>query len=184
MGSSGSGKGTQSELLREYFKEKGEEVLKIELGEEFRNFLKTENQTTNNLSKLIKNGHLAPTFLAVFLWSKKLNDNFDENKNLIIDGSPRTLQEAEMLEEALRFYGFEKINIIYIKVDKDVVKRRMFDRKRADDTEEKIENRLKWFEEMVLPTVDYFRDKELYNFIEVDGNQDIESVRAEILKKI
>jgi adenylate kinase family enzyme len=53
------------------------------------------------------------------------------------------LREAYVLNEALKFYKIKKPIVIYIKTSMETSKERMLSRKRGDDTEEKINNRLK-----------------------------------------
>ena len=52
-----------------------------------------------------------------------------------------------------------------------------------DDNKLDIDARLSWFKSNVVPTVDYFKNNEYYNFITVNGEQDVEAVHSEILKK-
>ncbi|MDO8660180.1 MAG: hypothetical protein Q7K54_06340, partial [Candidatus Parcubacteria bacterium] len=82
------------------------------------------------------------------------------------------------------FYNIEKPNIILMNVSKDLSFARMMERKRADDTPEKIQNRLDWFEKDVAPAIDFFRDKDRYNFVEINGEQTIEEVHKEIMSKL
>ena len=60
----------------------------------------------------------------------------------------------------------------------------MMERKRPDDTPETIENRLGWYERDVLPSVEYFRNKDGYNFIEINGEQTVDSVHGDIVKSL
>ncbi len=142
IGNSGSGKGTQANLIEEKLKEKGEKVLHVELGDHFRDFLSMTTDTAKAANEIAQKGALQPEFLAIHLWSKILNLYYSQDKNLILDGTPRTLREAYVLDGALRFYGIEDPIVIYIRVDRETVKERMLSRQRKDDTEEKIENRL------------------------------------------
>ena len=61
---------------------------------------------------------------------------------------------------------------------------RMMERRRADDTPEKIQNRLNWYEKDVLPSIEYFKNKMGYNFIEINGEQMIENVHKDIIKAL
>ena len=61
---------------------------------------------------------------------------------------------------------------------------RMMERKRADDTPEKIQNRLDWFEKDVTPAINFFKNKDRYNFIEINGEQTVEEVHKEIINKL
>ena len=60
----------------------------------------------------MKAGGLLPSFLAVWLWSDSLIEGVNESNNVIMDGSPRTLLEAMMMDDAMEFYG--RSNIIPI----------------------------------------------------------------------
>ena len=92
--------------------------------------------------EIAKTGGLQPEFLAVKMWSELFNLYFSPEKNVIIDGSPRRISEAYLLHETLKFYGVEKPVVLYVKVSREVARERMLSRGRADDTEEKIQNRL------------------------------------------
>ena len=183
MGSSGCGKGTQASLIEERLKKQGEKVTHVELGSEFRDFLSMTTHTATAAQVLAENGDLQPEFLAIHLWSKILNLHYSPDKNLILDGTPRTLREAYILDGALKFYGIEEPIVIYIKTSKETAKARMLSRERKDDTEEKIQNRLDWFEKKVQKAIDFFEENEYYHFIEVDGEQGIENIAEVISKK-
>jgi adenylate kinase family enzyme len=60
----------------------------------------------------------------------------------------------------------------------------MMSRKRGDDTDEKRKERLDWFENDVLPTINYFRENKDFDFIEIDGNKGIEEISEEIKTKM
>jgi adenylate kinase family enzyme len=57
-------------------------------------------------------------------------------------------------------------------------------RKRHDDTEEGIEKRLNWYQDEVVPAIDYYNQHPYYNVVEVNGEQSVEDVHKEILQKI
>jgi len=142
MGNSGCGKGTQATILEERLKSNGEKVTHVELGSEFRDFLSMTTHTAKAAASIAEKGGLQPEFLAIHLWSKMLNLYYSPDKNLILDGTPRTLREAYILDAALRFYGVEEPIVIYIKTSRETATARMLSRDRKDDTEEKIKNRL------------------------------------------
>lgn len=183
MGNSGCGKGTQADLVEERLKKKGEKVTHVELGSEFRDFLSMTTHTAKSAQVLAEKGDLQPEFLAVHLWSKILNLHYSSDKNLILDGTPRTLREAYILDGALKFYGIEEPIVIYIKTKRETAIKRMLSRNRLDDSDEKIENRLDWFEKKVQKAVDFFEENDYYRFIEVDGEQSIKDIADYIEKK-
>lgn len=184
FGRSGCGKGTQAKLLADFLKGKGREVLYIETGNTFRELVKGENLTSKNIQNILKNGELIPVFLPIWIWTDFMMRNFSGNEDMILDGVCRRYEEAVALDSAFDFYKIEKPNIILVNVSKEWSYARMMERKRADDTPEKIENRLNWYEKDVLPSVEYFKNKSGYNFIDVNGEQSIEDVHKDIINKL
>lgn len=183
IGNSGSGKGTQANLIEKQLKDNGGDVLHVELGDHFRDFLSMTTDTAKSAGKIAKEGALQPEFLAIHLWSKILNLYYSPEKNLILDGTPRTLREAYVLDGALKFYGIKNPIVIYIKTSRETAKERMLSRQRIDDTKEKIENRLNWFDKRVSKAIDFFREDDYYDFIEVDGLKNIKEINQYILEK-
>jgi adenylate kinase family enzyme len=182
IGRSGSGKGTQSKkLIEEYLKPKGDNIYYLETGEGFRKFMKGEKYS-NNLARTYS---LSPEFLAVWVWSTFLIENLEENQTLVLDGVARKILEAPVLESAFNFYGYEKVNIMYINVPREVARQRMVDRGRPDDLNPaEVEKRLNWFESDVAPVIEFFRSSPRYNFIEINGDQDVEGVHTEVVAKL
>jgi len=184
IGNSGCGKGTQARMLEKVWKEKGEKVFHLEIGGEFRKLLNMTTYTAELARGVSARGELQPEFLAVKMWADLFNLYYSPEKNVIIDGSPRKLGEAIVLHEALKFYGVEKPYVIYIKVSRDIAKERMLSRGRNDDTEEKIEGRLDWFERDVMQSINWYKDHRYYDFVEIDGTQDIEKIHQDILEAL
>lgn len=185
MGSQGSGKGTQVELLKKVLEEKHPEtkILHVDTGQGFRK-LSTENTfTLTRMRETLNNGERQPDAFALYVLVSKLMYEAESNQHFIIDGSPRTVFQAEAMDTLLKFYSFEKPVVISIHVDREEAKKRLILRKRADDTVEGIEKRLKWYEDEVVPAVNYYKDKDYYTFIEVNGEQSVEDVHKEILSK-
>jgi adenylate kinase len=100
------------------------------------------------------------------------------------DGFPRTIAQSEAFEKAMKFYNREKIEIIYIELDKEEATRRMVLRGRSDDTEEGIAKRFDEYVNNVIPSMNYFKDKEGYNIHTIDGKQSIEKVHCDIIKSL
>jgi adenylate kinase family enzyme len=80
----------------------------------------------------------------------------------------------------MRFYKREKPTIVYINISDEEAVSRLVKRGRADDTEEGIRARLKWTREHMTPILAWFRANPLYRVVEINGNQSIEAVHAEI----
>lgn len=184
LGRSGCGKGTQAELLSAYLGKKGKKVLHVETGKAFRNLALGDGLAGENIQKILKNGDLIPVFLPIWVWTDFLIKNFTGQEDLILDGVCRRKEEAIALDSAFDFYRIEKLNIILVNVSKEWSRDKLIARKRADDTPEKIENRLAWYEVDVLPSLRYFREKAGYNFIEINGEQTVEEVHKDIIKAL
>jgi len=174
IGRSGCGKGTQAEMLQKYLEDKygAKSVFYIYTGEKLRELTKRDHLLTARLldEKVMKAGNKAPDFLAVWAWGDRLVEGMDNERSLILDGSPRTKKEAQLLDEAFLFYERKSVFPIFLDVDEDEVSMRMKDRGRADDTDEQIKNRLAYYEEYVVPAVEYFKNESSNKLIRVDGN--------------
>lgn len=184
IGNSGCGKGTQAKLLREQIEKTGGDVLRLELGGEFREFWQKSGYTAERSNSIAQDGNLQPEFLATHIWSKMLVDFYTPEKFVIADGVPRRIREAKVLDGALRFYGIEKPNIIYLNISREVAKERMLSRGRFDDSEEAIERRLDWFDQDVMRTIDFLKSDEYYNFLDIDANRTIEEIHQDIMSQI
>lgn len=187
FGRSGSGKGTQAKLLIEYLnKNKDNGNLYIETGQHFRNFIaKDDNYLATLTRKVLDEGGLMPVFMPIWLWTGILVNNFKGTEDLILDGLCRRSDEVPVLDSAIKFLEIEKPNVIYINTSKDWSMKRLKERGREDDDkEEDMRRKLEWFDWQVVPAMSYFYESPDYNFIEIDGEQSIESVHNEIIKKI
>ena len=186
-GSSGSGKGTQASFLKEYIeREVGEnKTLYIETGARFREFMKKDNYTGKLTKDIINSGELLPEFLPIWMWSDFLIDNFKTGKeNLILDGLARRVDEAPVLDKALKFYNRRKPEVIILNVSHEWGVERLLKRGRHDDHEEHIKKRIEWYDTNVVPTIEFFRNNPDYTVHEINGEQTIEEVHEEIIKKI
>lgn len=180
IGNSGCGKGTQANLVEKKFKDLGEKVFHLEIGDEFRDLLNMTTYTANLAREVSEQGRLQPEFLAIKMWADLFNLYYSPEKNVIIDGSPRKLEEAKILHEALKFYEIKNAVVIYVKISRDVAEERMISRGRKDDTKSKIKGRLDWFETDVIKSIEFYRDHRFYNFVEIDGEQSIEKINKDI----
>ena len=187
IGRSGSGKGTQAELLKNYLREKDEkkrQILYIETGAHFRNFIRLDNYSSNLSREAYEKDERQPDFLATYMWSTMLVEELGEDMHLFFDGAPRSKAEAILLSTALDFYKRGGATVIYINVGTRWAEERLLARGRSDDkTIAKITKRLNWFDEDTWPAVEYFRDNSYYRFIEIDGEQSIDQVHRDIIEQ-
>jgi len=185
FGPAGSGKGTQINLLTDYLKAKdGKECIYAGTGEGFRALVKNENFTSKIVKEKINKGELVPDFLTTSVFTNILINSLDESKHLITDGYPRNIVQSESLEQMMEFFKRENVKIIYIEVSKEEVTKRMLLRARNDDTPESISTRINLFFNEVLPAMNFFKDKNNFEIISINGEQSIEKVHEEIIKKL
>jgi adenylate kinase len=185
-GCSGSGKGTQAALLMEYLKKedpKGK-ILYIQTGQKFRDFAKLDYYTSRRTADVINSGHLMPAFLPIWIWTDFLIKNLDENDHIIFDGLVRRADEAPIFDGAMKFYARKKPYIILLNVSEKWATERLLERRRSDDKTEEIKKRIDWYRTDVVPTLDFFKNNDYYTFLEINGEQTIEQVHEEIIKKI
>jgi adenylate kinase len=181
----GSGKGTQVKLLMEYLKAKdGRESVYAGTGDGFRKLLETNNFTAKIVKENIERGALQPDFLTTSVFANILIKNLGPEKHLFADGYPRTVVQSEALEKMMQFYERSLVKIIYIEVGKEEATKRMKLRARPDDTDEGIANRFDEYIKNVIPSMHYFKGKLNYEIYEINGEQSVEDVHQEIIKKL
>ncbi len=185
VGRSGSGKGTQATLLNNRIHRLDTEkrqILYIETGDHYRDFVREKSFSARLGKAIYEKDELAPDFIGCWLWGDVLINQLEENMHLVFDGACRSLLEAEVLTSAVKFYKREKPVVIYINVSNKWSDERLLARGRQDDSSlSRINKRLKWFETEVLPAIEYFKKNSSYKFIEVNGEQTIERVHADII---
>ncbi len=187
LGRSGCGKGTQAQLLKNYLETEDAEarqVFYLESGAQFRNFISQSNYTAKLSRAIMQSGALQPSFLAVHIWAHLMIEQMDADKHLIVDGTPRLLDDTKIFDSAMRFYRRQEPTVVYMNVSNDWARARLLGRARADDLKaEDVEKRLAWFDNEVMPTIEYFRTNPIYRFVEVNGEQAIEDVFKELIGK-
>ena len=186
IGRSGSGKGTQSEILKSELEKRGcEDVKHLTTGGGFREFSERDNHSARITKRIIESGNTGPQFVAIWVWSNIFIDTLSENTTVILDGAPRILSEAEILSSAIKFYGYDKPTVVYIDVSETWALDRLAGRGRNDDsTDEDRERKMRWFFEDVLPCVAYYKESPLYDFVHINGEQSVEDVSREMFEKL
>jgi adenylate kinase family enzyme len=186
IGPSGSGKGTQAQLILETLKkaDSDRKVLYIQSGQELREFMKQDNYLARRTKETLDEGGLMPSFMPIFIWGSFLVKNYSGVEHLVFDGTPRRLIEAEAMDSMFTFFNLEKPVVIYLDVPQEETVRRLMLRKRYDDTEEDIRKRLSWYHTEVEPALNHFRNREDVVVLDIDGNRPIEEIHEDIVKKI
>ena len=209
MGRSGCGKGTQAKFIQKEF---GFDYLSS--GDLLRARIKKDDFSGKKLNKVISKGDLAPTFFISHLWSEKMREKKDKLNlsGLIIDGSPRSLLEAELMNDIFKWYEWTNIKVILLDISNKEAFGRLTKRRickecgqqipwigqskklkkcpqcdgelitRFDDKPEAIKARLDFYKKDVQPAVDYY--KKQGKLIRVSGEQSIEDVRQEVRRAL
>ncbi len=186
IGRSGCGKGTQADLLKKLLKEKDPngEILYVETGNNFREFIKGDKYSNKLSAEIYKNGDRQPDFLAIWMWAHVVLNEFKGTEHLFFDGTPRSLPEAMALTTALEFYNRKGI-VIDINVSREWSIERMKARGRFDDsTEELMIKRLNWFDRDTSPAEAYFRANNNYTVIGLNGERTIDEIHNEIVSRL
>lgn len=185
IGPQGSGKGTQITHLDAHLRSIDPErkIIDVQSGRRFRSFAQLESgYTAEHIAETLDTGILQPLFLSVALWGYDLVQQADPECHLLIDGFPRAVEEAVVLETALSFYKRTDLSVVFLDTPEEVVRTRMVGRARPDDTPASIEQRLSWYREKTLPVVEYYRGRENTNLVVVDGTKDIDTVSMAVIE--
>ena len=187
IGPQGSGKGTQIAKLDAVLKEKDPtgKVVDFQTGRRFRALgMRAEGYTEQKVGEGLNNGALQPLFLSIVLWGDAMREHMTPSCHALIDGFPRTVAEAEVLETALDYYERKNVVVINLETPEDIVRGRMIARSRSDDTKDSIEERLRWYREETLEVLKYYRARANTQVFDIDGTQDIENVHTQILSAL
>lgn len=177
VGRSGSGKGTQAEILMKKFSH----FYYLVTGDLFRALSKEESDTGKRIKKILDEGGLPIDDLATTMWMHNLAYNLNEDQGLLADGFPRRLPEAKSLDAFLGF--LERLDgsfFILIDISSDEAYRRLKARGRFDDNDEAIKGRMDYYEERVVEVVEYYKKTD--RLITINGQQSIEDVHKDIME--
>ncbi|WP_127532410.1 adenylate kinase [Paenibacillus kobensis] len=203
MGPPGAGKGTQAERIVDQFA-----VPHISTGDAFRLAMKQGTPLGQKAKEYVDQGKLVPDEITNGIVRDRLMLD-DCSKGFLLDGFPRTLQQAEALDAMLAEMGRSIDHVINLKVDRGLLLARLTGRRickscgstyhvlnnppkqegvcdkcggelyqRSDDNEESVGTRLDEYSSKTAPLLAYYEGKSLLR--EVDGEQDIDVVTAEI----
>jgi len=160
----------------------------VETGKELRAFIDARAATGNHTAQLVKGvldrGGLLPEFLPIWIWTSYFVEHVNGDEHWILDGLSRRPSEAPVLDGAFKFYKREMPFVILMEVSRKWSVERLLTRGRHDDSEAEINKRLDWFDDNVLPTIEFFRRSPDYRFLTINGEQTIEAVHREIIKAL
>lgn len=123
LGPPGAGKGTQaSSIVAEYG------ITHISTGDIFRHNIKNETELGKKVKSYLDKGQLVPDELTIDLvWDRLSKD--DCKKGFLLDGFPRTINQAEALQKGLEERGLKLDRVINIDVDKNILVKRLSGRR-------------------------------------------------------
>ncbi len=172
LGPPGAGKGTQAKALAHHWN-----IPHISTGDILRLAMIEQTLSGIKAQNYVDKGELVPDLLVQDMVQERLSLS-DTNSGWILDGFPRTVNQAFFLEELLQKLGQHGEKVVKLEVPDDVVVARLLERGRKDDTEEVIRTRLQVYRTETAPLIDYYRDRQ--QLLIVDGNQSLEKVTAEL----
>ena len=176
FGPPGAGKGTQSKFIVSKYN-----LHQLSTGDLLRYEIKNNTPIGSQISSIMNNGELVSDEIVGNLIEKVVSNNLYKNK-IIFDGYPRTLSQAQNLDNLLKRYD-QKINIVLkLSVSLETVKKRISERQnqenRDDDNEETAIKRYKTYEKSSEPVINYYKQSNLLRVI--NGEATISKINSEI----
>lgn len=176
LGPPGSGKGTQAKLLG-----KRMAVPAISTGDMLREAVRLETPLGRRAKSIMEAGDLVPDDVVIGLIRERIAIP-DARGGFLLDGFPRTIEQAVALDRLLEGNGETLDAVINLLVPEGVLVERMVGRAalegRADDRPETVRERLRVYREKTAPLVDHYGVRGL--LIDVDGSGSIEEVSGRI----
>ena len=150
IGPPGAGKGTQCQRLIDMLK-----VPHLSTGEMLRAAVKAGTSEGLQAALAMNEGKLVPDPLIVGMVTRRLEAR-DCRDGCLLDGFPRTLPQAEILDDLLERRAMSVDGVIELAVPRDELIRRMLARKRDDDDPAIFARRIASFEEQTAPLLEYY----------------------------
>lgn len=151
LGPPGAGKGTQAVKLAEKLG-----VPQISTGDLFRHNISNGTELGLEAKKYLDAGDLVPATLTNALVDDRLGEP-DAAAGFILDGFPRSVEQAEALAAMLANRGVKLDAVLEFRVPEDVLVERLKGRGRADDTEDVIRNRMRVYRDETAPLLNFYR---------------------------
>ena len=178
LGPPGAGKGTQAEQLAEKL-----QIPQISTGELFRKNIGHGTPLGLEAKRYLDSGDLVPSELTNQLVDDRLNDA-DTANGFILDGYPRSLEQAKALHEMLVRRGTDIDTVLEFRVSQEELFARLKGRGRADDTDDVILNRMRVYRDETEPLLEYYRDALHDGFKTVDAVGTVDEVFARALQAL
>jgi adenylate kinase len=171
VGPPGAGKGTQAERLAERL-----DVPHISTGDLFRANLAQATPLGVEAKRYMDSGELVPDSVTIEMVRDRLTHD-DAAKGFILDGFPRTPNQARALGALLTERGEDLDATVEFRVGEDELVRRLLGRGRADDTEDVIRRRQQVYREETEPLLAHYADR----LVSVDAVGTVEEITDRVL---
>jgi len=172
MGPPGAGKGTQSKIVCNRLG-----IIQISTGDILRDSVKKETILGVKAKKFMDAGNLVSDEIVIGIIEERIQED-DCKGGFILDGFPRTTDQAKALDDILTKFGRKVDHVINFEVQNEALVERLLQRAkkegRADDNIESISNRLKIFNEQTQPLINYYTKNGISNAVAGEG--DIEEI--------
>ena len=177
IGAPGSGKGTQATRLAEHFG-----LTHISSGDLLRQHVADGTRLGKEVQQYVAGGDLVPDTLLMDVLRKPVVAA-SKTGGYILDGFPRTVEQAEIAYAVAKDLGVEAQVAVHLDVPRAELVRRLLARGRgSDDTEEVIEHRLEVYMEHTVPMLDYYQQRE--ELVRVDGGRTPDEVSWALVSQL
>ncbi len=181
FGGPGSGKGTQSARLIDNYG-----LFHISTGDVLRDHIARGTELGKIAEEIISKGHLLPDDLMIRILDDELDRNAKGVTGVIFDGFPRTIPQAEALEELLAKRGEKLDAVIGLEVPEEELEARLLNRAkesgRADDTIDVIKHRLDVYHSQTEPLRKHYIGTGLYE--PINGKGVVDEITDEIADRL
>lgn len=163
LGAPGVGKGTIAAELANKFGFKH-----VSTGEIFRNEIKEQTALGLKVQSILAAGEYVSDDITNEIIKNVLNKPEVKQSGFILDGYPRTVNQAQFLIEQ----NIDIQKVILLVADEEIIIKRLLNRGRADDNIETIKNRIEVYEKQTKTLIDFYEQKNLITRIDTSGEVD------------
>ena len=177
IGAPGAGKGTQAEKLSARF-----HIAHISSGDLLRQHVKDQTSLGQRIKSYVDAGDLVPDALVMDMLRKPVVAA-SEAGGYVLDGFPRTVDQAKTAFETARELGVEVQAAVHLYVpDQELIRRLLARSRGSDDTEDVIAHRLEVYQQKTMPLLEYYANREW--MFSVDGTRTPDEVHEAIVNRL